>query len=582
MDKLKQKLVELTLQMGSVLEPLEGLGAAMAALGPLFIFLSTSMGRATVQAVAHTATLVANKVAALAFAAANGILAASLKGVGAAIAGSGLATMAKYAAGMAAITAQIYTAKWGIDKLMDAILGTSTAADNPLEKLKQDIDIVGKTLFESKQAHDANTNAITNEEAAYLALGSAIHQTFNRIGEVKKAEQMSASEMLDNIQELTRKAKEAARTRADYEIKQLEKALDAASQAHGERLDFLRVEYDETIKAIDAQFAATVSGYSAQMAAIDAKLNTISAARKQRENEARKTALETQLAATRDFTTRLELMGQINDLVAQSGNAPWQAQRKAELEEELAAEQGATRRKLLEDLLSRFLVDSTEYTTEAQLEAQKRSLQDEIAAAREAAQHKKDLARESYEYAVNRLNAEYEAFKATKQLEKTALQENLQAQLTAYDDELDKFKTMLKDKNTETARFVEEHNKLMAALTKDITLTVTTVNRTVNEGGGGLPPGYMGPELGGGSSPSHPGIWATMAAGGIVKSPTMLSNLAGPWGVMAEKGPEAIVPLDRMGYRTANIVMELDGRVLGRLLGKVLVDEIRVKTGMRC
>jgi len=72
-----------------------------------------------------------------------------------------------------------------------------------------------------------------------------------------------------------------------------------------------------------------------------------------------------------------------------------------------------------------------------------------------------------------------------------------------------------------------------------------------------------------------------MATGGIVKSPTMLSNLAGPWGVMAEKGPEAIVPLDKMGYRTANIVMELDGRVLGRVLGKELVDQIRVKQGVR-
>lgn len=71
MDKLKQKWSELTLQLGSFLEPLEPILAGMTALGPLLIFVSTQNGIAAVKWAAHTAAEGAHKAASLAATAAT-------------------------------------------------------------------------------------------------------------------------------------------------------------------------------------------------------------------------------------------------------------------------------------------------------------------------------------------------------------------------------------------------------------------------------------------------------------------------------------------------------------------------------
>lgn len=63
-------------------------------------------------------------------------------------------------------------------------------------------------------------------------------------------------------------------------------------------------------------------------------------------------------------------------------------------------------------------------------------------------------------------------------------------------------------------------------------------------------------------------------AGGIISKPTLA--------MLGEKGPEAVVPLDRMGgYKTANIYVQVDGRTLAQVIGQPLVEEIRIRTGAR-
>jgi len=66
MDKLKHAFSELTLKLGSFLKPLEPILAAMTALGPAMIFLSTQMGINTLLWVKHTIAVIASKVALLA------------------------------------------------------------------------------------------------------------------------------------------------------------------------------------------------------------------------------------------------------------------------------------------------------------------------------------------------------------------------------------------------------------------------------------------------------------------------------------------------------------------------------------
>ena len=62
------------------------------------------------------------------------------------------------------------------------------------------------------------------------------------------------------------------------------------------------------------------------------------------------------------------------------------------------------------------------------------------------------------------------------------------------------------------------------------------------------------------------------ASGGIVTRPTLA--------MIGERGPEAVVPLGK-GMGTTNIYVELDGRVIARAIGQPLVDEIRLRTGVR-
>ncbi len=64
---------------------------------------------------------------------------------------------------------------------------------------------------------------------------------------------------------------------------------------------------------------------------------------------------------------------------------------------------------------------------------------------------------------------------------------------------------------------------------------------------------------------------ASFQHGGIVTRPTLA--------MIGEKGPEAVVPLGK-GMGTANIYIELDGKIIARAIGQPLVDEIRLRTGV--
>ena len=65
--------------------------------------------------------------------------------------------------------------------------------------------------------------------------------------------------------------------------------------------------------------------------------------------------------------------------------------------------------------------------------------------------------------------------------------------------------------------------------------------------------------------------------GGIAMRPMVAS--------IAEKQPEAVIPLDKIGGmvggKNVNIYVELDGRTIARAVGQPLVDEIRLRTGVR-
>ncbi len=117
---------------------------------------------------------------------------------------------------------------------------------------------------------------------------------------------------------------------------------------------------------------------------------------------------------------------------------------------------------------------------------------------------------------------------------------------------------------------VNAYIESLLAIPKQVTTRVTMVRGGAG-GGGGAGDGKAGQIVTGGF----------LQKGGIAMRP-MLATIA-------ERAPEAVIPLDRGtlerlgigGYRTANIILQVEGRTIVRAIGIPLVDEIRARTGAR-
>lgn len=71
------------------------------------------------------------------------------------------------------------------------------------------------------------------------------------------------------------------------------------------------------------------------------------------------------------------------------------------------------------------------------------------------------------------------------------------------------------------------------------------------------------------------GVFAPLQRGGIAMRPMLAS--------IAEKRPEAVIPLDRLGGlgKTMNLYIELDGRIIAEAVEVRLTDDVRLKTGVK-
>ncbi len=131
LDKLKQKFSEITLVVGSYLTPLEGVLAAMTALGPVMLFLSTSAGMATVKFVAHTAATIAHTAATIATTVATGALTAAQWALNVAMDANPIGLVILAIGALIAIIITL-TGSWG--ELKDKMLGVWEAISSTLTK----------------------------------------------------------------------------------------------------------------------------------------------------------------------------------------------------------------------------------------------------------------------------------------------------------------------------------------------------------------------------------------------------------------------------------------------------------------
>lgn len=117
-------------------------------------------------------------------------------------------------------------------------------------------------------------------------------------------------------------------------------------------------------------------------------------------------------------------------------------------------------------------------------------------------------------------------------------------------------------------------NGFIEMMNSRLEITLPTV------GGGSVNLGPLGsfdlPEVGGWTidPPDIPSI-PMLGDGGIAVRETLA--------VIGEAGPEAVVPLDRlgsMGGRPMTVILELDRREIARIVAPAMVDDLRLKTGL--
>lgn len=381
--------------------------------------------------------------------------------------------------------------------------------------------------------------------------------------DLSEASAKTTDEMIDDIRDLTREAIDTAKRRAKAATDAIDDRMRAERDAHQERMDILQDEYDATIKTIDAELSRTLEGYRDRVDLINDQLEAIEDAEQHRRDTERRAEIEAQIATEDDAEQRGDLETELDELILKSSSGAWKKERKLAYEARIAEEKDADERRRLRRRLSAFLVELEADYNRKLLENRREALYEQIDIAREEARTAKDLARDEYETKIDLQDKALENFITNLEAERDAWDAALERKLEQYDTDLEAFEKLLEQELDATEVFVSSYNTLLGQL-KDKTVTITTVRRTITEA-------VTAPVA---RTPAERWRGTLLQEGGIVMRPITAH--------IAEKAPEAVIPLDRfdmIGGRKVNIFVELDGRVIAKAIGEPLVEEIRLKTG---
>jgi len=298
------------------------------------------------------------------------------------------------------------------------------------------------------------------------------------------------------------KLKDAVNDWFDEQRDALDNMAKLESSAHKRRMKEIQDEYDKAIRSINDELKAKKQAYSDEMDAIDEQLEALESADKERDYAQEKAQLETQIATEYDLKKKLELNQELNDLIVESGNEEWQEERKLALEREIANEQDAEVRTALQEKLNDFLLDVEYSRQKAELESEKKTLQDKIAEAEKEAERQREIAQDTYKYKMDLETEAYERFTEDMENRREALDTELKETLKRYDQELEAYREKSAEEIEETRVMVTMINNELDKL-RDRTITITTAYRSA---GGGYPLSYEPPPFAeGGYAPATPG-----------------------------------------------------------------------------
>ncbi len=527
MDKLKQRFSELSLRLGSLLTPLEPVLAAMTALGPALLGLSLILPKVTgsitalnlsIKSLLGPLGLVVLGVTALT----GWMLWKSLRD--------------KTIPTLEELRARLKAAEDTLAEL------TETAGESSpvINRLTKEIEkLTGQVAEMDKEA----TLAAGGYEAALIKMADAEKGVAEALEKVREKEEElifargtsqrqiewqkklngELAEKLEDLEEAELSLRAAQIEGAEYLTKILEEEKKTSLTSIEEQRTAARGLYDETIRHIDSEIRNVRSAHNTKMALIneeyDAKIRTLNA------------------EANEDIAYIQARIDAIDE-EAKEENQMLKEQERVKRQTELEA-----------------AVASAE-TDEELARAKERLADHEARVAQERKQEERDKDKEGLRQGIENVRLALEkSIEEEKSIRDTALEEEIERQKRE-----DFTARWFAAKRLQTTRNrLEEETK---AINEEYVIRETAAAvHAANIGRlAGVPAGVpFGPPL---------PIPATHQ-GGIVTRPMIRS--------VAERGPEAIIPLDQaggmMGAQSVNIVLELDGEPIY----EKLVDLIRLR-----
>lgn len=249
MDKLKFLWSKLTLQVGSFLTPLEPVLAVMVALGPVMLFLSTSMGKSALMFLLHGLAVIKSHLATVAHTISSRALAGSQTLVaGATVAATG--------------------AQWGLNRAMMAnpiiaIIAGITALVIALIYLWRNWESVSMKMERAWLSFKKFVGAgVDTTQVRLDAL--EIEQAW--IDLVKKVKEELAT-MLFEVESYTTQAIQAFENEANEAIANAERVAGAEKEILQGRADFYRDKHYERLELINEEMLAEIKAIDPVLAA---------------------------------------------------------------------------------------------------------------------------------------------------------------------------------------------------------------------------------------------------------------------------------------------------------------------------
>lgn len=561
MDKLKQKFSEITLGMSGFLEPLEPILAGMTALGPAMIFLSTSVGLATVKWIAHTAALIAHRIAALASAAANAILNASLGPVGWALIAVATA---------AAIVIPL------ILKLTSASKEASKGMDDYTKSLFQ--NELASTLTTAEWVRAYEKGYLLEDQVVKIARGLGISTE-------KLVENMQAAGLLEAvISDGTETGRLYIRQLEDQvtglaAVNQQMSETTAAQEALTDSWDDFLTELDPSVRAFK-EYGLTTEDVIQYMTRAGDSIDSVVQ------------SLSDQGIEANNVKYHLEELG-----IAASDVADFVGKKRQAIEEEKTADEEAAiaveelRKQLQYEASDAGKVGLTTRDVTAALIAQgwtTKRIADLWARLGDDVNYA-----DRYLKAAGLTSSEVDAI--LKELGITvdgvaSSYDKLTGSVTGYGaaatKEFAELEAMYKaGGKTGYAEYLWQSEWGRKAIAGDIAAAQAgaAASQTAMSSGASATAAYTAGTI---SLSQAMSAWAqhgfSYQHGGPIPEPTLLYGLMSkrPYALAGEAGKEYISPVSPSG-KAVNIYVQLDGKTIAKAIGQPLVDEIRVRTGLK-